>query len=155
MKKIILATLLILATTAFSQVSGRFITKVVKTESMHWSVGQDTWIYIPTSNRHQSYNMFETELSQYGTGTVVLTDLEDNSRFLFVITSSEVVNGEDHDLFKLEALQGDQKEPCSIYISKERSENGHRLVSIFMPKSEIRITFDDWPLDIEDNSTTQ
>ena len=74
MKKIILATLLILATTAFSQVSGRFITKAVKTESMHWSASQDGWIYIPASDRHQSYNMFETELSQYGTGTVVLTD---------------------------------------------------------------------------------
>lgn len=154
MKKLILATLLVLANVAFGQVTGRFVTKNVKTESMHWSESQKSWIYVPSTPRRQAYTMFETELSQYGTGTIVLTDLEDNSQYVFLITSSELVNGDDYDMFKLEALQGEQKEPCSIYITKEKAENGHRLVSIFLPKSEIRITFDDWALDIDDTNST-
>lgn len=143
MKKLLLFLAVILTTSLFAQRSdneGRIITYYMETQSMVWSEYQQKNIYTVTSERSRHNCTWTFNLNNDGSGQVNMEDLETGDKYLLIIYDWKVDMVGERDGIVGQFIQKIDGTKGTIII--QNNEYGEHMVSVFMPETELHLTFD-------------
>lgn len=147
MKKLLLILLVVLTTNLSAQITGRMITDHTSTQDMIWSEIEGKYMFFPKVERHEEYNMIETNINQAGTGKIIVTDIKTKEIFTWTVYNVGYnKNEEGTEFINCECIEVQTGNQCTFIFSKY---GDHRMVSVMMPTSQIAVFMDDFGNEIE------
>ena len=145
MKKLILGLFVTLtALSAYGQKPAEepsvLITRNTSTQRMVWSDVQDEWMFFDLTERHSDNNVWLSYFNDNGSGYMKMIRVSNNEEFAFTIYDYEMRENDRGQYLWIDALQIHDGQKVTVLV-QEYGE-GIKMVTIFMPKSNVVLYFD-------------
>jgi len=142
MKKLFLILTFFVATNLSAQITGRIFTDHTTANDMVWSDIEKKFMFFDKIDRFEEFNMIETNVNSFGTGTIVITKIKTRQMYTFTVYKTEVnQNDEGRDYVKFECIEVDSGNQCTFIFL---TSGDKRLVNVMLPADKLAIFMDDF-----------